>query len=283
MSKILLALLGSRDCDRTCLATGSLSVDEGRGGRNGWTAQLHRLDLETSVSACLLQTAAHREAANVSEAFRLRRTDVELRLNNSRLKTELTELTEQLVEAHWSRHELHMDFRKPLWLTLLVTAILLLGYLVIYFIHLVAFFSHRNSVRVANRRRPSWEAPEPVPKFEDYNEEVIKLRFCLGLRRKTVHRLIILLILITASGSYFASQGYFKPLEEKLVPFLYLGLVAILIGQAVLREVWQRNMKHFGPMIETMTKFSEAMQNFGENTLLKDLRESLGRVADFSG
>ena len=75
-------------------------------------------------------------------------------------------------------------------------------------------------------------------------------------------------------GSYLASQGYFKPIEEKLVPYVYLALLVLLIGQArgyfkrhfllvkclrrvdgpaneaILREIWTRAFQNFGPMVE---------------------------------
>mmetsp|Transcript_68547 Transcript_68547/g.107912 ORF Transcript_68547/g.107912 Transcript_68547/m.107912 type:complete len:248 (+) Transcript_68547:40-783(+) len=235
------------------------------------------IDSLEPLAVHLLQTA-HGKALT-KEELELRRTDTMLRLANGHLKTQLHEVVEQLLQ----RKEVHMDFRKPFWLTVLVAAVMAGTWVTIYFFHLVAFFAHQNSIRNANRRRASWEVKEKVPNFEQCRQE-IRERFAFGLRRVTVTRIMLLVLLATASGSYFASQGYFKPLEEKIVPYLYLVLVGVLVGQAVIREVWNRATNIFGPMLETMYKFHSGIQKLTDDgsDLLHRLASSLGRVAGMS-
>mmetsp|Transcript_110273 Transcript_110273/g.154749 ORF Transcript_110273/g.154749 Transcript_110273/m.154749 type:complete len:252 (+) Transcript_110273:52-807(+) len=235
--------------------------------------------LEPLQAVHLLQTA-HGKAVASSERLQLRRTDTELRLENSHLKTRLHDAAEMLLQQ---RSEFHMDFRQPLWLTLLVAAFMLVIFVTIYVFHLLAFFAERNKIRIANRKKPTWERKDQEPDFEQFRQEM-RDSFAFGLRRITVLRLMLLLIVATGSGSYFASKGYFKPLEEKVVPFLYLGIVAILILQAVIREVWDRATSDFMPMIETMIKFSTAIKKLGDggSNVLNSLTASMGRIAGVS-
>ncbi|CAJ1353159.1 unnamed protein product [Effrenium voratum] len=243
------------------------------GGASQATSVVWRCEEPEPLS--LLQTAV---ATRKVKEGQVRRSDAELRAENARLKTQLQQVAKQML----ARTSKRWNFRQPWCLSALVAAVLSGIYFFIYFSHLVVFFSERSSISKANRRLKVWEEKRPVPKFEDFKAKMHDEFFC-GLRSLTVIRLFVVIALAVGVGSYLAQHGYFEPLKEKLVPFLYLGFVGILVLQVLIRSAWEQSFAVFGPLLHNLHAFTNAIQELvaGGGRMLSSIEGSFGEITGF--
>mmetsp|Transcript_48570 Transcript_48570/g.113929 ORF Transcript_48570/g.113929 Transcript_48570/m.113929 type:complete len:275 (+) Transcript_48570:123-947(+) len=244
-------------------------------GMFGECPSLHLLQATMSARRAQAQEVPWSQLQQDTE---IRRSDLQLRLENSQLKGALERAILQLSVTLRGRRSfsLHgVDFGEPLPLTLLVAAILLCMYGFIYLVHLLAFFGRRNRIKASNRRRRHVEAPERLPDLSECKEEMTA-RFCCNTTHKTVVRLFLIAIVATAGGSFLLREGYFDSVKEKLVPLLYLAIVVLMILQVIIAEAWTR----IGSLLEPLWRFHERMQDVGNSGfgVLSKVGQSFGTV-----
>mmetsp|Transcript_93561 Transcript_93561/g.222412 ORF Transcript_93561/g.222412 Transcript_93561/m.222412 type:complete len:286 (+) Transcript_93561:100-957(+) len=258
--------------------TVSLGLHAGpfQNGMSGECPSLHLL--QTTMSA---RRAPEVPGSQLQQDTEIRRSDLQLRLENSQLKGALERSILQLsvtLRGRRSSFSLHgVDFGEPLPMTLLVTAILLCIYGLIYLVHLVAFFGRRNRIKASNRRRRHVEAPERLPDLSECKEEMTA-RFCCNTTHKTVVRLFLIVIVATAGGSFLLREGYFDSVKEKLVPLLYLAIVVLMILQVIIAEAWTR----IGSLLEPLWRFHGRMKDVGNSGfgVLSKVGQSFGSVPE---
>mmetsp|Transcript_16731 Transcript_16731/g.29266 ORF Transcript_16731/g.29266 Transcript_16731/m.29266 type:complete len:284 (+) Transcript_16731:75-926(+) len=200
----------------------------------------------------------------LTEAAELRREDAELRAYNLQLRRRLENMTSFLavrIADVQRKHRQWKDLLQPVPMALLASGFSGLFYWTVKFSHFRAFYAKRRKILRDNGRGRN---PQPLPDWEEFTE-TMQARFFRGISSWGVRALLSVFVLSITGASFLASRGYFEPLADKMVPFLFLGFVAALILMVFVREAKREVGTHFSPVVQALGQLSEFVEELGED------------------